>query len=236
MIRPLITLRRRVIDVRQGCLKGTAPSLLAERSWRQVPGSAYSTQKTSLTSSDQPRQPHVPWLGWGSKKGDLSLSHIVLASCLPHPCWHLGHVDSFVAPQPQGEDGHVEQRVISEEQQPSVPSKETPRTGLLSICGNWELQHMRHLLSRHVPVLSAPHLILLLFSEVPMRYRGLSKHLRENRSDHLGRGDECRWEGQWDRCLQDCPDPTVSHLAKFGFIGLTMMLTLAAVTDHTAEV
>lgn len=54
------------------------------------------------------------------------------------------------------------------------------RRGLSSTCGNRQLQHMRHLLSPHVPVLSAPHLILLLFSEVPVRYRGLSKHSREN--------------------------------------------------------
>lgn len=29
----------------------------------------------------------------------------------------------------------------------------------------------------------------------------------------------------------DCPDPTASYLAKFGCIGLTVMLTLAAVTE-----
>lgn len=51
------------------------------------------------------------------------------------------------------------QRDIPGGQQLPVPSKGTPRRGLSSTCGNRQLQHVRHLVSPRVPVLSA----LILF-------------------------------------------------------------------------
>jgi len=81
LIRPLITLWRGVIDVGRGCLKSTAPSLLAEGSWRQVPAGAYSTQKTSLASSEQPGSP-VPH-GWAEAAVRVRRE----TSACPTRCW-----------------------------------------------------------------------------------------------------------------------------------------------------
>lgn len=58
--------------------------------------------------------------------------------------------------------------------------------------------------------LSCLHLILLLFPEVLVRYRGLSKQPRENHLNCLGRGDRRRQESQWSHRQQDYSDPAAS--------------------------
>lgn len=156
-----------------------------------------------------------------------SLSHTMLVSCLLCPCLHLGHI--HVAPPPQEKMG-TWSRGASWSDNSCLSLQRRPRGGGCCLCVA-SSNYNTCVICSPLVCLSCQPLILLLFSEVPVRYRGLSKHPRDNHSDCLRRGDRHRREGQQDPRQQHRPDPAAFYVVKFGCMDLTVVLTLAAVTE-----
>lgn len=205
-------------------LDGAASKARLPHCWQRGAGGRYqqvltAPKKRPLEALSSPVPCSWAWTAVGTRweTSACPTPHRQTACLIPACTWVISTHSWLLHPRRRwghAAEGHPRRTTTA------CPFKGDPEEGLVPTCGNWQLQHVCHLLSPRVPVLSAPHLILLLFSEVPVRYQGLSKPPRRRHSDCLQRGDGCRRGGQRDHPQQDCPDPRSILFGKIWLRGL----------------